>query len=1179
MKEITVENVTGKQPLVKKIKIYRSDTQNSITRRISRLFNTIPQFITFSSFNLDNPVVFYDLKTFINENHRGTLSLVLRSYSSKCMFTINEKNRDLILAEWIKREFEGKDRDVPDEIFLLGLKNNIRDYLNDQSRFGITDYDFQDTPEDTNIIIQNMKEYIKNYEGIVKQLNDKDKIVEKSFQEYEHVKPLESDMFISETTTFLTRTKNKKDADLRVLFDEIKTSEVIPFASFGDFYKVHSGQPILPEWTDQTTFSHIILKIKSDDEFSTCTVKIEDGLVVYETELQKYDENIIKLIADTLSVTIEETTEEKISGYFYMKFFFDKTILLDLISNNIVFSKIFFTNELLKPSRERKSIYTYFEDPDKPEYGVTTLSLSNQNYKKLPDKLKIESRLNKVNFVRCRISKARNRLVIKHIIDTICNVMPIYDIESNSIKKEYLKYIPDFEPNSPEEIVFKEDKTFDVLRSNVPDLFVKGYTRQCFNSPTIADEKDLSDKDKKNKSLFMKYPKDREDAKWYTCSDETDYKYIGLKKPKQLKDLDTAKYPYIPCCYKENQIEKSGTKYYKYVKNITDEQDKKQQDTIKTNKFVGFNHFGLLPANLSNFFTILDADEQDFFRKGVSSVYHTFLECVYEAMDDTFQTSSKENREIMLSRKIKEINRDKSLLSIGRQEMYDSDEIKIESEKYMQPGEWLSVLSYHFNCFIYVYRNVNGNAELLIPRNKNGHYELFRNMTTTSPVILIYEHKGGEFDISPVPRCELITRRQQDRTKYIHYFSKDSKHYTNIIRQIYSALKRVKYTYGFITKQDSSYKINGIETEILKQAVDSYGKTRLLRLKYKKNIVDIYTSPIQPLKAPIENYWNPVVSNNSVINELMSDSKERKVTDKIHAMEGVIGNVECIIPSSPSLTKNLKQLYLPIIVSNKSIYDQFIDHRKKSKYMIEHVIHAYSKWIEENQTKNVSEFFSQNVRLLSSDNIDYSLFFNGSKKVSIPKTSENNVLYALKLTEQRDRIGLMNFKDKLTVDNAYRDPEEFKKHSNEIIITNDEIWNEYIKQGESVNKYYVSLSKAVKDFAEEQTKSDNTKEYITSDEFKNKRFMFFFSNKNISNNTFVLLKCLDRKDAILQSANWIKYKYILPSSTLSNINTILPDIYVYLSAKQIQSKLRDGKSKILLSKINDTELSFAILEL
>lgn len=1178
MKEITVENVTGKKPIVKQIRTYRSDTQTSITRRIARIFDTIPQFMTFSSFNIENTLVFFDLKTFIHENFKGTLSLVLRSYSTKCNFAVNEKIRDLVLAEWLKHEFEKKTDDVPDEYFLLGIKNNIRDFLNDQPRFGVEDYDFQDSPEDTRRIIQNMKAYISNYEDVIKQLNDREKTIEKSFQDYEHVTSLERDVFVSETTTFLTKTKNKKDIDIRLVFDKIKTTDVIPFASFGNFYKVHSGQQIQPEWTDQTTFSHIILKIKSDEKnFSTCTVKIENETIVYETELQKYDDKVIRLIADTLSVDIYETTEEKISGHFYMKFFFDKTILLDLISNNIVFSKLFFTNELLKPSRERKSIYTYFEDPDKPEFGVTTLSLSNQSYKKLPDKLKIETRLNKTHFVRCRISKAKNRLAVQHIIDMLCNTLPIYDIEQKKIQREYVKYLPDFSPNIPEELIIKEDKTFDILRSTVPDLFVKGYTRQCFNSPTIVDGKDV---DKKNKSLYMKYPKDSDDAKWYTCSDETDYKYIGLKKPKQLKDLNTEKYPYIPCCYKENQIEKSGTKYYKYMENIKDEEGKKQQDTIKTNKFVGFNHFGLLPVSLSNFFTILDKDEHDFFRKGVSSVYHTFLECVYEAVDDTFQIASKDEREKMLLKKIKEINDDVSLLSFGKQEMYDSSDVKIQMDKYMLPEEWVSVLSEQFNCFIYIYRNVNGKTDLVLPRHKNGHYELFRNMTTVSPVILIYEHQGGEFDISPVPRCELITRRQKDRSEYKHYFSKDSKHYTNIIRQIYSSLKRVKYTYGFISKNEKdSYRLNNIDVRILKQAVDSYGKTRLVRIRYKNENVDIYTSPIQPLKAPINNYWNPNITDRFIIDELLSNKIERKVTDKIHAMEGLIGNVKCIIPSKPSSARNLKQLYLPIVASSKSLYDQFIEYRTQSKYMIEHVLHSYSKWMSENPNKDVSVFFSQRVRLQSSSNMDYSLFFNNDKTIPVPARSKDNVLYSIKLSEQRDRLGLLNFKDNLTVSNAYRDPDEFKKHVNEIVITNDELWNDYIKQQDTGNKYYVSLVKAVISFVDVEKKTQSIEEYMSSDEFKNKRFMFFFSNKHVSGSTFVLLKCKDRKDAILQSANWIKYRYILPTSTVTNIDTILPDIYVYISRNQVQSKIRDGKSKIMVSKINEIEVTFAILEL
>ena len=1154
MKHITVENVTEGDVISKQIKVYKSDTQTSITKRISRVFNTLPQFITFSAFNLDNTILFYDLKTFFKENFRGSLAIALRKYSTRCQFSVTSTNREMILGEWVKIELERKDKEIPDDFFLFGIKNNIREFLNDQPRFGIVDYDFKDSDDDTEIIINNIKSFVSQYEKISKQMYDKELVFEKSLQAYENLIPLESDGFTSESTTFLSKTrKTEEQIDIRVVFDRIKTTDLIPFASFGNFYKVHSSQAILAEWTEQTNFSQIVLKIKSDEKtFSTCLVKVENDIIQYETELQRYDENIINKIAELLSVKIDVTTEEKISGHFYIKFFFDKTVLLDIIATNTVFSNLLFTNELLKPSRERKSIYTYFEDPDKPEFGMTTVSLSNQTYKKLPDRLKIVSRMEKVHFVKCRISKAKNRFAILHITNTLCSLLPIYLIEQDKLKKTYKKYIPDIEFNKPGDISGKEDNEFDILRSTVPDLFVKGYTRQCFYAPIIKEEEKLSDEDKKNKSLFMKYPRDDKDSKWYTCDDE-EYKYIGLKKPKQLKELDMNKYPYIPCCYKENQIEKSVTKYYKYLRNVAGDQeekqqDKKQQDTIKTNKFVGFNHFGLLQPSLNNFFTILSSDDQDFFRKGVSSVYHSFLECVYEALDDGFQTSNKEQREIMMKQKIMELNYDKNLLSIGKQEMYDTTDIKIEDNEYMSPEKWVSVLSTHFNCFIYIYKNVNGNAELVIPRHKNGHYETYRNMTTLSPIVLIYEHTGGEFDVSPTPRCELIIRRKNERSKYKHYFSKEQKYYTNIIRQIYSSLKRTIYTTDFIS---TDYELKGSPVKIIKQAVDSYGKTRLIQVKYKREILDIYTSPIQPLRAPIQSYWNPVLAKASIVDELISrvDRTNCKITDKIHAVEGMIGSVKCIIPIKPTDKGELKQIYVPIVIPEGGMYNQFIDYRKKSKYMIEHVFHSYSMWLEDNKDKDISDFFSNRVRLTSGA-VDYPLFFNNNKIVTIPASSKENVMYSVKLAEKRDKIGLLNFKNKKSVENAYTESEEYEKHVNETITVNDETWNEYVNGEDVKNKYYVSLMKAMNDFviSDKQTFSE---EYMTTDDFKNKRFMFFFSNKSISNHTFVLLKCVSRKDAILQSAHWKKYKYILPSGTTSNIDTILPDIYIYISQNKI----------------------------
>ena len=103
MKQITVENVTESSDVIsKQINIYKSDTQNSVTNRIARVFNTLPHFITFASFNLNNDsILFYDLKTFLRRNFKGNITVALLNYYRISRFSETSKNRDIILGEWL----------------------------------------------------------------------------------------------------------------------------------------------------------------------------------------------------------------------------------------------------------------------------------------------------------------------------------------------------------------------------------------------------------------------------------------------------------------------------------------------------------------------------------------------------------------------------------------------------------------------------------------------------------------------------------------------------------------------------------------------------------------------------------------------------------------------------------------------------------------------------------------------------------------------------------------------------------------------------------------------------------------------------------------------------------------------------------------------------------------------
>ena len=112
---------------------------------------------------------------------------------------------------------------------------------------------------------------------------------------------------------------------------------------------------------------------------------------------------------------------------------------------------------------------------------------------------------------------------------------------------------------------------------------------------------------------------------------------------------------------------------------------------------------------------------------------------------------------------------------------------------------------------------------------------------------------GSQSDHAVEPRCELMIRWRETVEDSSEYLFDQNSQICQGVNEIFSKL-RTSYALNIEIKE-TTFSIDNEKISILEQGIDSYGKTRMLRIKYDKNILTLLTSPIQPMNYPEINSW------------------------------------------------------------------------------------------------------------------------------------------------------------------------------------------------------------------------------------------------------------------------------------------------------------------------------------
>ena len=889
------------------------DDKKTITRRIAQNFQTLPKYL-------------YGLPDVYENGDNIDVEDLLETIKQHA-----EKGDDFSLL-WNEYSdiFEALNLDLEEDVFKYYIVFNKN--LNDMQKAGLDEYINsiyllinQDLKENNIFDKKKNIEEIWDFRNAIRKdlnnsINHNADLAKKDLEylnQVESLPPLKTTTLDVEEINFTINLELDFDSILDI-FNEIQLNENIIIATVNNFYKIYKtfvpSKDQIEQWQHSFNFfnqyfpDNIILKIFQNNKYIDVIIKKEgDDIKVYSKLIieknginEKYFKDIILSIFPNIkSKRLHNLEEQEIKGSFYFpNLSFNIYILADLIMNNNIFSSMLAVNEYDKTSKSKSNLYLHFKNAN---INRLTANITSKEIAKGDPLLRGKhGLLFKIGskYVRILIGYAKNRKDIEEFREIFSKLMSLYVKLEPQILKIYKYFIPNF--NNDKKIDAKEDKIDDELRLKdiEPLVFISGYSKRCNDKPRIISDEEAEFLEEEGVQV-LRYPQSIEEGfipRNYVCDHHDDAIYPGLRKnPLDNKDI----VPYLPCCFKKNQLDKkdSITKAYLSGEELIDDV-KAQQGIIKSNKFMEHNYFATIPEDVKHIIEIFDQDlDSVYLRKGMTNTQNSFLECVMEAMNVTIKKRS------LLDQTRMKFNNNKCA-SCCKQEMYDFTIEEIieyinDTSRYFSPNYFINLLECVFKCNIFIFDRNSMNSpitKLIIPRHKQSYYK--RNKK--GPCIFIYQHMGSLGNsVKDLPiKCELIVKKKKSDPDYIQKIFPESDILSKNINSIFNELN---LTY-------SLYRINLnniIPTELyelmLSQYIDSYGKTRILVINYNGIKLYLQTSPLQPflLNSVHSSYVEPTEANiaKEFIKEYgVFDVKQIIYQKNVVAYEGVLGNVKIIIP-------------------------------------------------------------------------------------------------------------------------------------------------------------------------------------------------------------------------------------------------------------------------------------------
>lgn len=593
------------------INIYPLDTIEYIKRRIASVLNTVPKYIYFP----DGTPSLSDISLSPNSIEFDNLLDTIKSYDN-----FDE------LYENIKDKLQQTSLNIVNDILipfiiynktLIDIDDNTRGFI----LLGIqTEIDsmniFEENPNITQIWENRRREQQKIEDEITKNRKISDEYTD-IFSQFDNIRSdvKYTDFEIEKTVIEFVLSDNTKS--ITDIFNNIRLTKYIPYASVNNTFKLYRDFIPYEDWN--MSFENIILlklfkfdneDIKHNSDYLNAVITIENNTIKVITEIEK-TKNVISVdvlqkrlqdifVSDVVDLPYNET---KVNGLFLVpKFELSTEVLLDLITNDVLYYSMMYVDESDKISKKKSGVYVYFNHPTIGKITANIIpKISEKGDNDLLNKDVVSDFKYGTQYVRVKITNAKSSNSVKEFQNILSKLLYLYREKYTQVKNYYSKFIPNF--------IKKLQRRSNVnvragkLKDIAPEVFIAGYPPKCTHQPNIIPDEDVETAIAQGKKV-MKYPLVTTNGiipRNYICNYE-DAKYPALRD-NPLSNNDRVKY--LPCCYTKDHTNKEGSifRHYYFGEPLSsDDKSTSQQDMIVTNKFVKSNTYGVLPSNIETIF-------------------------------------------------------------------------------------------------------------------------------------------------------------------------------------------------------------------------------------------------------------------------------------------------------------------------------------------------------------------------------------------------------------------------------------------------------------------------------------------------------------------------------------------------------------------------------------------------
>jgi len=1116
------------------IKIFELDNRETILMRISGKLNTIPKYLYFKEEN------FVPLNKNLSEGKniivRDILSLMVSTTDFISLYNEIKNLRDWDITEDLVYPYlalkNAKVKNVPSEHKKLMLLSDIQ-RINKKIDVNAS---LDKIPED----------FIETKNNLISKNKNRDKINLEQFAYFNGFNPVNYTKFEMDRIQFWIM-MDYDNSGLLDLFNLIRLTSRCPFANTGKYYKIYRNFIPPMEWSGISE-EYILLKINtsntSPDEkninYSDIFINISENQIIFNIDVKLGTktislEELIKSVINifpTLGTRSYTIKQKNIKGIFYIPNFNINTYLLaDLIMNNFLFSSMFVVEESNKPTKKNPNLYITFENE---EIGRVSFFCHAKNY----EKTDTFDNLGEPNYLRIRISYIDSDDLVPKFQNIFAKFLSLYKEESPKILRIYQKYIKSFKENQ----LPKPKKIKSRPQDRAPEIFVKNYARKCSNEPTIIGDEDI-EKFRTQGYQILTYPKTKFEGlpiRNYICKHQNE-KYPGLQQnPNTLSNKDLVKY--LPCCFKTIQNPEDHP-YFNENKEIPTNIE--QQNIITTNKFLGFNVSGNLPANILSIFE-LDRDI-NFLRKGVKVGESSLLECVLEALNKITNIPQEERKDYLNERR-QELANFPNAAILCRQEMFDFNTEDIlnmirNPTVYLDPKYFINLLEQKYKCNIYIFNRSRDSrdAELVLPRFINGYY---KNWKPDFRTIIIYQHMGNTSSKKQDPprRCELIIRWNKKTNEIKNIWDPD----TELSNNLKTLFDRVRKSYvnnvNIIKKQWNPPQ----NLDIKYQKIDSSGKTRILFVKYNNTLIKLLVPPTQPLNYPELSSPTRGISAEIIEDFLKSHNIPHGGRENGN-YKVKISSMDIVIPSGEDK-------------KNNNEINNFRYYQKLARYISEYFRWLYSNYMFTNSLQHSDETLNNFVKEKIIIKPEYIYeheqrvpqFYTNSEngimenQKLILKSGEtlNRLVYSLKLFA-RQKEKLINYHQQTKITDYYLNLHDFDKYNSQIIL-----------EGQKSLESFIILEKKIK------------KNYLWDKPQPQLEIPYFLRIKKITGAKIVLAQNISDLKKALNIIEFWKLRGYNPSP--QEISTELPKSLTEFELFTPETPPNSGFKKYILRVINNT---------